>query len=180
MTKEVTREYLLELFRYEAESGNLYWSENRPRDHFASEGAYKRYLNTKSGRLALAKKSVTENLTYNYLRVCEIQMFAHHIVWIIETGRRPYPMLDHKDGDGLNNRIVNLVECTSKINQKNTKKYKNNKTGVTGVVDYSYPVGSYEVFIGNKKLGKFTDFFEAVCARKSAELRENYSERNGR
>jgi len=60
---------------------------------------------------------------------------AHQIVWelhngIVEKGL----VIDHKDGNGTNNRIENLRLVTNTVNNRNRKISTRNKTGKTGVV----------------------------------------------
>jgi hypothetical protein len=42
-------------------------------------------------------------------------------------------MLDHRDGNTLNNLIDNLRPASRSENNRNTKRYKNNTSGVKGV-----------------------------------------------
>lgn len=44
-----------------------------------------------------------------------------------------YAIVDHKDGDRLNNRKTNLREATLLENRSNSKKFRNNKSGYKGV-----------------------------------------------
>jgi hypothetical protein len=57
---------------------------------------------------------------------------AHRLVWIMH-GKDPVPMLDHIDGDQLNNRIENLRPITVSENQRNTKLRKDSTSGIKGV-----------------------------------------------
>lgn len=56
----------------------------------------------------------------------------HRLVYTLHKGRCP-AMLDHRDGNPLNNRIGNLRPATRSENNSNTKRYKNNTSGVKGV-----------------------------------------------
>jgi len=94
---------------------------------------------------------------------------AHHLAWILSSGETP-EQIDHINGNGLDNRLLNLRLASNEQNSKNKKLSKLNKTGVTGV---SLRRGKYSVVIGNNyktiHLGTYVNFFDAICARKSAE-----------
>ena len=69
-------------------------------------------------------------------------------------------------------------------NNKNMIRRKSNGTGISGV-SWEPDRGKWVSYIGvNKKrhlkLGRFTSFFDACCARKSAELKYDYHENHGR
>lgn len=171
--------YIKKCFSYNQETGVLCWSAERPREDFKSKESYTRYMRHKVETIAGSPRKVTETLTYQYVNIHKTHIYAHHIIWFIHHGRWPSPMIDHIDGDGLNNRLSNLKECVSKDNQKNTKKYKSNTSGVTGV-SWRQDALSYTAYIGQENLGSGLTLFEACCVRKAAEMRYGYSERNGK
>ncbi len=59
---------------------------------------------------------------------------VHRIIWQLFYGQIPDGfVIDHLDGDPLNNNIANLRMITQAENTKNTQKLSNNSSGVTGV-----------------------------------------------
>ena len=175
-----TLDYIKQTFEYDPSAGVVLWATSRPDSDFKNRGSHVRFLRHKAGKIAGVQRKVTDNLVYQYINVHDTHIYAHHIAWFIVYGRWPYPMLDHIDGNGLNNRIDNLVECVSRENQKNTKMYKSNKSGVTGVTWQGDSRIGFTAYIGHKNLGSSLDLFEACCRRKSAEIAHGYSERNGK
>lgn len=84
-------------------------------------------------------------------------------------------VVDHINGNTLDNRKSNLRVCTQLENNKNVNKIKsNNKTGYKGVLWHKRD-RIYEAFIGlNGKriyLGRFHDIIEAVKAYNEAALK---------
>lgn len=109
---------------------------------------------------------------------------VHHIVWFIKMGEWP-DEIDHVDGDGLNNKIENLRKCSRLENNKNHRLQRNNSSGVNGV-SYRKDTGKWRAFsyvsIPKRKqivIGSFDNLFDAVCARKSFDLRNGFSGRHG-
>jgi hypothetical protein len=109
---------------------------------------------------------------YLQIRINYSNYMAHRLAYYIVTGDQP-PEVDHKNGIRNDNRIINLRAANSKLNKNNKKKYNNNTSGVTGVNwrkqrncwQSYYSVNSKRIHYYNK------DFFEAVCWRKSMELK---------
>lgn len=59
---------------------------------------------------------------------------VHRIIWQLVRGEIPDSLvIDHIDGNSLNNNIDNLRVVTRAINNKNCSKRKNNSTGFNGV-----------------------------------------------
>jgi hypothetical protein len=81
----------------------------------------------------------------------------------------PKNEVDHKDGDGLNNRRSNLRKATKSQNQHNRKVNKASSSGCKGV----FPNGNkWEAGIGingrRKYLGLFSSIAEAAIAYDAA------------
>jgi hypothetical protein len=59
---------------------------------------------------------------------------AHRLIWLMVHGKFPVDMLDHINGNGLDNHISNLREATNQQNMQNqTKPQSGNKSGFLGV-----------------------------------------------
>lgn len=111
--QDITKEILNFLFDYK--DGELYWkfslSSKSPKGCIA--GSIK---NDKYRRIAINKKP--------YL--------AHRLIFMMFHGYMP-KIVDHIDGNRINNRIENLREATHSQNQWNAGKNKNNTSGYKNV-----------------------------------------------
>lgn len=56
----------------------------------------------------------------------------HRLIFLMHHGHLP-KIIDHKDGDKLNNKIENLREATPSQNSRNHKLYSTNTSGYSGV-----------------------------------------------
>jgi len=112
------------------------------------------------------------------MRTCKVS----RLVWIWHHGSIDGLEIDHINGIRSDNRIRNLRAVTKQENLKNKRKYENNRSGVTGVSWYkSKNKWIAKISCGNKSfsLGYHSDFFEAVCARKSAERKHGFHYNHG-
>ena len=108
----------------------------------------------------------------------------HRYLWEQVNGPVPEGMtLDHIDGDTHNNDLSNLRLVTQQDNTRNGKLSKNNTSGVNGVVwnkrDSKW-TARVKVDYKQLYLGQFDDWFEAVCARMSANNLYGFHENHGR
>lgn len=95
----------------------------------------------------------------------------HRLLWIFRNGPIPEgKIIDHINGDKLDNRAENLRLCDHSQNARNRKRPPS-KLGVPGV---QFVMG-YRAFIKvhgvTKVLGWFDTLEEATAARKAAELK---------
>jgi hypothetical protein len=80
--------------------------------------------------------------------------------------------IDHINGNGLDNRRINLRICTNSANLRNGSLRTNNTSGVTGVAldkTRNKWVAKIKVKYKTIHLGRFGNFEEAVNSRKAAE-----------
>ena len=88
------------------------------------------------------------------------QYFVHRLVWLFETGSWPEGMLDHINGDPLDNRLRNLRPTNFTLNGQNQKAYRpNNKSAkLLGVSWHKHKrkfIASIKVNGHKKHLGYF-------------------------
>lgn len=77
-------------------------------------------------------------------------------------------VIDHIDGNGLNNRLTNLRVVTKSTNQRNRRDVR---ASLRGVYEHR---GGFVVYTASVYTGWTKDYFEACCMRKSAEVRLGY------
>lgn len=70
---------------------------------------------------------------YLVIRIDRKAYKAHRLAWLYMNGRWPRGRLDHKDGDGANNRWGNIRRATHSQNMANRKVNRNNSSGLKGV-----------------------------------------------
>jgi hypothetical protein len=116
-----TVEELKSFFDYEPDSGRLVWKVARKsRGGKVSPGV-------EAGSLSGAG--------YLELKVGGFRTYVHRVAWAIHYGAWPTGVIDHIDGDGLNNRISNLRHVTQRVNCENKRKTRSDNTsGFTGVM----------------------------------------------
>ncbi|WP_324710403.1 HNH endonuclease signature motif containing protein [Pseudomonas citronellolis] len=156
----LTADLLRDIIHYDPVSGLFTW---------------KRTLSNraKEGHLA---GTVTDR-GYLVITIARRRMQAHRLAWLYVHGEEPAGVIDHLDGDALNNRIVNLRVVPQATNTKNNKVSMNNTSGHPGVYLNKRTGRWYAQIWDSMKcihLGNFTDKADAVAARKLAEGQLGY------
>jgi hypothetical protein len=166
----ITYEEAKRVFRYDEETGKLYWKIGGKCRKIGKESGY---------------------YTNGYRQVCfqEKAYQTHRVIWLMVYGEFPSGekrFIDHLDGDGSNNRLNNLRTVSHAENCRNKKMYLCNKTGENGI---SFDKRSRKWKIGvyingeRKHIGYFATLEDAITARDNAiqEYCPNvYSERHGK
>jgi len=63
--------------------------------------------------------------------------YAHRLAWLYVYGEMPKNVIDHINGNGMDNKIINLRDVTQSINIQNILKIpSHNKSGLMGVSFY--------------------------------------------
>lgn len=147
--------------------GVLYFKE-RGRDLFKTDSAFKRWNSIFSNKPCGCFSGgylKTKTMGFNFLN--------HRVIYFIETGVNP-KIIDHIDGNTLNNKISNLRNVDKAKNGVNCKLSKKNSTGRKGVYFHkSLRKWTASVVVNGKlkHLGVFEDFESASVARCDAEYK---------
>lgn len=155
-------ERLNELLSYDELSGLLTW-KMQPATSRANIG-----FNNKCG----SKIAGTINDDgYVVIGIAGKYYLAHRIIWKLMTRADPLDIVDHEDTDKGNNRWNNLREAANGQNIHNSKRRKDNKSGVKGVFwDDYHQAWVAAIGIDGKqiRLGRFKELNQASEARRIA------------
>jgi hypothetical protein len=164
----LTHEYLKSVLHYNPETGDFTWLVRHGSQ--ALKGRVAGSVDTSTGK------------AYLIVRINRRGYKAHRLACFYVYGEWPEDEVDHEDGNGLHNWWGNLELATHSQNMRNRRLNKNNKSGVCGVFFYTQRGRWCASIRGNGrqiKLGRREDKFEAICLRKSAEIKFNYHENHG-
>ena len=153
-----------------ASPSGLMW-KIRPLNHFNSRREWKRW----NARFAHSTAGAMWNGKYWRIMVSGVLYRVHRLVWCLSHGTDPgSKMLDHINGNGLDNRIENLRLANHSQNASNRRKQSKNTSGTVGVVWHKSCKkwqAQIEVRQKNIHLGLFSSKPDACAARKAAEIR---------
>lgn len=156
------------LFKYDPATGVLI--------NAISRGAVK--AGTESGYEDTRPSGKSYRIVYAHKR----PHLAHRIIWLMQTGEWPNGEIDHQDGNGLNNRWLNLCDGTHSKNQRNQKLRRNNTSGHVGVV-WHKGANKWRAQIKTdgkcRYLGLFEEINDAIAARVAAQKANNFHPNHG-
>jgi len=150
-------------------------------DYNPSTGIFKWKVNVSRGMRAGKIAGCTNNYGYRVIRIAHKGYKAHRLAWLIIYGNLPPDQIDHISGVKNDNRLINLRLASSVINGQNQKKPRNNKSSVIGVCwtknkwETSIKVNNESIY-----LGRYDNIFDAVCARKTAEIKNGFHPNHGK
>lgn len=174
----ITQEYLKECLTYNPKTGVFTWLK-RPRHHFGTDRGWKMFNSRNVGKPAgheWPKKN--SRTSYMQIGIDGQKYLAHRLAWLYIHGTWPDNSIDHIDGSGLNNKLINLRDVTPRQNSMNRKTNLNNSSGFKGVY-FDKSKKKFRAYIdvnGKKKmLGYFTSLEAAKAAREAADLEHGYT-----
>jgi hypothetical protein len=151
LLNELNVEQLHELFKYDPETGKLYWR---------TSSAYNVKADSEAGYVQKEKWT-----NYRRVTIARVGYQVHTIVWAMAYGW-PECDLDHRDGNGLNNRLENLRPATRKENGRNRRARLTCSSTYKGVQRDKR--GKWRTFIQGFHIGYFTLECEAAKAYDAA------------
>ncbi|WMX18795.1 HNH endonuclease motif protein [Escherichia phage vB_EcoP_PAS7] len=112
-------EGIREFWRYDSESGKLICIQNIKRTKY-SEG--------------IVAASLTTTGNYLKLNFNKVSYLQHRVAWFLYYNEQPPEVIDHKDGNGLNNAINNLRAADDGCNMMDITVTAKSTTGIKGVM----------------------------------------------
>lgn len=109
---------------------------------------------------------------YITIRVRGRMILAHRLAWWFQYGRFPKQYIDHINGIGTDNRILNLREASNAQNLANRGPQRNSSSGIKGVYWFAPQQCWKAQIVVNRQnifLGYFNSKEEAAIARHDAE-----------
>lgn len=177
-----SKEYLEECLDYNPETGVFTWKE-RPIRHFKNKKGFNIWNSQNKGKTAGCEVKTKHSKKYVVISIKKTRYYAHRIAAVILGYElRELDEIDHKDGDGTNNRKSNLRVVSKAENALNKARQRNNKSGVVGVCFLNREQKwRARINKGGKEItiGLFSDFESAALARKQAEVELGFHENHG-
>ena len=185
VAKELPIDTLHELLILDGDAGTLTWKTRDVKWFTEGKKTAQHNANRINSRFA-GKPALTavNGNGYKHGAILGKNYKSHRVIFAMATGAWPEGVIDHIDGDPLNNRIDNLRDVTLGENQKNQKLHSTNTSGVV-CVSWSKKSSKWaaEIGVGNNKnikLGSFTDKADAIAARQAAEIEYGFHANHGR
>ena len=125
---ELTAEYVRECLDYDPDTGVFTWRE-RPVEHFVSAHARSVWNTKHAGGVA----GTLEPNGYRRISIACTSYLAHRLAWLHTHGAWPREQIDHINGAGDDNRLMNLREANRSQNMRNASARKSNQFGLKGV-----------------------------------------------
>ena len=155
-----TQEQLRELVDYDPHSGVLTWRSRE--GHWRKVAAHNaRFAGKPAGNVV-----VRSGKSYLTVQIGRGPRYAHRVIYKLVTGEEA-AMVDHANGDGLDNRISNLRGASDHDNQGNRAMRRNAQSGVKCVRKVS---SGYAAYITKRGKYFYLGSFETAAQASDAYL----------
>jgi hypothetical protein len=142
-------------------------------DYDPDTGVFIRRVGVK-GYSAGSVAGCVNKLGYVQVRIDGTMYYAHRLAYLYMTGEWPAEQIDHRDTVRTNNAWANLRAATSSQNKMNSRRRRDNSSGVKGVMfDKSRGMWRAEIEHRGRRLhlGRFSSKSDAAKARRAAEIK---------
>lgn len=173
---------LLQLLRYEPDTGKLVWRE-RTADMFSGKTPRRSASLCDLWNARYAEQEAFTSVADGY-RIGSVNgsnFKAHRIIWRMAHGVEP-DEIDHINGLRTDNRLSNLRDVSLQVNARNKRRLANRASEVTRVHlwDHDGKNQYWVASISSRCLGYFHSFDDAVAARRAAEVTYGFHPNHGR
>lgn len=130
--QRLTQEHLRELLHYDPLTGIFTWLARHlssfPAPHYGVTWN-KKFQSKTAGSVRRQKGK-----QYRWISIGGIDYAAHHLATLYMIGEWPNDEVDHRDGDGDNNKWINLRQADRRLNSQNIRRARiDSSTGILGV-----------------------------------------------
>jgi hypothetical protein len=143
-----------------------------------------RFANKETGCIWMPKKTKTSYLSIRITLNGKAKLYlAHRLAILYTDGHLPLEQVDHIDGNGLNNRRINLREVSNQENHKNKPMYSTNTSGYVGVYWHKQRQKWHvRINVDGERIcgGFFINKKDAIARRKELEIKYDYHKNHGR
>lgn len=173
---------LCAMLEYEPDTGLLRWKAKSLRG--GSSDARTLAWNTRLAGSVAGTRKLSPGKEYTQVSLQGRFYHAHRLIWVMLHGSIDDTLvIDHINGVGRDNRLVNLRLVEHSENQQNITMRRDNKTGVMGV-RWNPEKRKWEAKITSRRvvtfLGYYDLFEDAVAARRAAQKQYGFHRNHGR
>jgi len=143
-------------------------------DYDPATGIFRWRVRTSSRAAANSVAGFDRHDGYRLIGIGGRIYLAHRLAWVHVHGEWPEAEIDHIDCNPANNALANLRPATRALNQRNSRKPRNNSSGVKGVTWHAKDA-KWQAQIKLRGrchyLGQFDDIAQAATAYASASVK---------
>jgi len=147
------------------------WTHEEVKEFFVYDGEFLRWAKKPSKKICVGDLAGSLSKGRLVISFRKQRCATARLIWFYVNGKWPENLVDHIDGNPMNDRIENLRDITNQMNIHNVHRAnKNNRsTGIIGVSKYAR-TGKFLAQIRANKVHYHLGFFDTVEEASNAYL----------